>query len=114
MFMTSYSREQTDTALAQLASTNLSITGLDAKFLNASDAAKTVGLHENWYALLFKMLSKFAHPQAGLVIGLAARTNTWFAATRATMGTFCARDAIASWRVINLTGVGYGFVGELP
>lgn len=77
--------------------TLLGITELDAKFLNVSDAAKAVGLHENWYAPLFKMLSKFAHPTAGLVIGLAHQDehSRGLQTTCATMGVFFARNAIA-------------------
>lgn len=82
-----------DTALAQVASTKLGVTELDAKFLNVSDAAKAVGLHENSYAPLFKMLSKFAHPTAGLVIGLAHQEehSRGLQTTCATMGVFFAR-----------------------
>jgi hypothetical protein len=86
-----------DAALAQVASTKLGITELDAKFLNVSDAAKAVGLYENWYAPLFKMLSKFAHPTAGLVIGLAHQDehSRGLQTTCATMGVFFARNAIS-------------------
>lgn len=86
-----------DITLAQVASTKLGITELDAKFLNVSDAAKAVGLLEDWYAPLNRMLSKFAHPTAGLVIGISHQEeqSRGLQTTCATMGVFFARNAIA-------------------
>jgi hypothetical protein len=60
-----HSYEQLD----KIAKEKLGLDGLDLGFVPVSSAAKIVGL-DAWYNPTNKYLSKFAHPTAGLVIGL--------------------------------------------
>lgn len=55
--------------LAEMALTELGITFLDSKYLRVGEAAKSLGLVD-WYAPCNAHLSKFAHPTAGLVVGI--------------------------------------------
>lgn len=48
---------------------HMSVNSLDASYLHVSDASKAIGL-ESWYGPMNTLLSKFAHPTAGLVIGI--------------------------------------------
>jgi hypothetical protein len=55
--------------LSAVALANLGVSSLDSSFLQISDAAKAIGL-DAWYGPCNRYLSKFAHPTAGLVIGI--------------------------------------------
>jgi hypothetical protein len=48
---------------------NMGVNSLDASYLRVSEAAKAIGL-DSWYGPMNIHLSKFAHPTAGLVIGI--------------------------------------------
>lgn len=94
-----------DTALAEVASTKLGILELDAKFLNVAEAAKAVGL-DDWYGPRNRILSKFAHPTAGLVIGIAHQeaAKRGMQTICATQGVFFARNALAVFDERSLLG----------
>jgi hypothetical protein len=55
--------------LTEVAMANLGVNSLDSNFLRVGDAAKAIGL-DTWYGPCNVFLSKYAHPTAGLVIGI--------------------------------------------
>jgi hypothetical protein len=55
--------------VSEVALANLGISSLDSKYLQVSVAAKAIGL-DTWYGPCNGYLSKYAHPTAGLVIGI--------------------------------------------
>src|SRR2546426_7615635 len=66
-------RNESETAvhkkLTEVAMANLGVNSINSNYLRVADAAKVIGL-ENWYVPCNAQLSKFAHPTAGLVIGM--------------------------------------------
>jgi len=60
--------------IAEVASEKLGLSSIDGAFERVSDAAKAIG-HEQWFSANNKLLSKFAHPTAGLVLGIMHQTE---------------------------------------
>ena len=82
--------------IREVASEKLGLADLDMKYCLVADAAKTVGLEELFFPQN-RFLSKFAHPTAGLVIGLSHQEEACrgFQASCATAGVFFARNTLA-------------------
>jgi hypothetical protein len=80
-----------------LASEQLGMSAIDSKFLNVAEAAKAVGI-DNWYSPCNKHLSKFAHPTAGLVIGIMPQTKKLrdMQAVCTTHGLYFAGECVSS------------------
>jgi|SRR5579859_985013 len=55
--------------IAEVALSELGLQSIDSNFIQVSQAAANVGL-DKWFSACNKHLSKFAHPTAGLVLGI--------------------------------------------
>ena len=92
--------------LAKLAQKELGVSKIDPAYARVADAAKQIGLAEQFRAWNVH-LSKFAHPTAGLVIGIMHQTETLpsIQSSCTTMGLYYAGQC-----VISLEGV----VSKIP
>jgi hypothetical protein len=61
--------------LAELAREKLGLDSLDSGYLYVADAAKAIGLADS-FGSTNRFLSKFAHPTAGLVLGIMHQSGT--------------------------------------
>jgi hypothetical protein len=84
----------------------LGVETIDSKFIRVEDAAKAVGLRD-WYVACNKHLSKFAHPTAGLVIGIMHQENSLkdFQSVCTTQGLhFAGQCVMAFERLLSTSG----------
>src|SRR5207302_8248951 len=72
--------------LGDIAKVNFGMDSLDAAYERVSNAAKQIGL-DDMYSPMNIFLSKFAHPTAGLVIGIMHQTESLME-LQATLTTF--------------------------
>jgi hypothetical protein len=81
--------------LADIAHTSLGLESIDASYARVKEAAKEVGL-DGWYGPVNTFLSKFAHPTAGLVVGIMhqAESLRGLQTTCIIHGVFAARQCV--------------------
>ena len=81
--------------IAEVARENLGLESLDGGYERVADAAKSIGLHD-WFAANNSFLSKFAHPTAGLVLGIMHQSEALrnLQASLTTNGVFFARQCV--------------------
>ncbi len=80
--------------LADLAA-SIGVNSIDERYTQVRDAAEAVGL-DSWYGPMNILLSKFAHPTAGLVIGLMHQDEMMqnLQSTCTTQGVFFAGQCV--------------------
>jgi hypothetical protein len=61
--------------IAEVAREKLGLDSLDGGYARVADAAKSIGLND-WFVPANSFLSKFAHPTAGLVLGIMHQSGT--------------------------------------
>lgn len=61
--------------IVEVAREKLGLDSLDSSYLHVADAAKSIGLADT-FGSTNKLLSKFAHPTAGLVLGIMHQSGT--------------------------------------
>ena len=87
--------DSTKAKIAEVAKTQLGVETLDGDYERVSVAAKAVAL-DGWYGPVYKFLSKFAHPTAGLMIGTMHQAENLRELQSACLihGTFAARQCL--------------------
>jgi len=90
--------------LADIARNKVGLSSLDSNFEPVADAAKSIGLHD-WFSANNKFLSKFAHPTAGLVLGIMHQTEALrgLQASLTTNGVYFADQCVIALEVIVLS-----------
>jgi hypothetical protein len=90
--------------LAEVARDKLGLNSLDGNFERVANAAKSIGLHDEFSANNI-FLSKFAHPTAGLVVGIMHQTEALRAlqATLTTNGVYFAGQCVVALEEIVLS-----------
>jgi hypothetical protein len=81
--------------IAEVARDKLGLNSLDGGYERVTDAAKSIGLHD-WFSPTNSFLSKFAHPTAGLVLGIMHQTEALreLQATLTTNGVYFAGQCV--------------------
>jgi hypothetical protein len=89
--------------IAEVARDKLGLNSLDSNYTRVADAAKGVGLGD-FFASNYKFLSKFAHPTAGLVLGIMHQSEAHrnLQATLTTFGLFFAGQCVIALEEIAL------------
>src|SRR5437588_8923502 len=88
---------------AEVAREKLGLDSLGGGYTRVANAAKSVGL-EDWFLSTNSFLSKFAHPSAGLVLGIMHQAGTLRAlqATLTTTGGYFAGQCVIALEEIVL------------
>lgn len=81
--------------IAEVVREKLGLNSLEGSYKRVADAAKSIGLGE-WYAANNAFLSKFAHPTAGLIVGIMHQVESLRAlqATLTTTGVYFAGQCV--------------------
>ena len=89
--------------IAEVARVKLGLDSLGGGYTRVANAAKSVGL-EDWFLSTNSFLSKFAHPSAGLVLGIMHQAGTLRAlqATLTTTGGYFAGQCVIALEEIVL------------
>jgi hypothetical protein len=89
--------------ISEAARDKLGLDSLDSDYTHVADAAKAVGLGD-FFASNNRLLSKFAHPTAGLVLGIMHQSETHrnLQATLTTSGLFFAGQCVIALEEIVL------------
>jgi hypothetical protein len=89
--------------IAEVARDKLGLDSLDGSYVRVADAAKSIGLHD-WFSSYNSSLSKYAHPTAGLVVGIMHQTGALrdLQAVMTTTGVYFAGQCVISLEQIVL------------